>query len=142
MLITGSSTNYSFVLQLCISDPTVPPTEGLRSSNTDSVVIGASVAAGIIILILMLAGGVLCLACIVVRKKKVYKKYVLPYRTYMYGKQKQPPLPKMCVIDFNFITANNSVRRNNDGNIPDNDIRQWENDTQTHALAAVEALDK
>ena len=43
---------------------------------------------------------------------------------------------------FFSTTANNSVRSNGDGIIPDNDIRQWENDTQTHALAAVEALDK
>ena len=63
-----------------------PTTEGLRSSNTDNVVIGASVAGGIVILILILAGGVLCLACMVIRKKKIYRKYVLPYRTYMYSK--------------------------------------------------------
>lgn len=45
-------------------------------------------------------------------------------------------------LNFTMIlAANNSVRSNGDG-VPDNDIRQWENDTQTHALAAVEALDK
>ena len=40
--------------------------------------------------------------------------------------------------NFFFNTANNSVPNNGGA---DNDIRQWENDTQTHALAAVEALD-
>lgn len=69
------------------SDSTVTPsTQGQRSPTNDNVIIGASVAAGIALFIIMMVVGVLCIACIIIRKKKVYKKYVLPYRTYMYGK--------------------------------------------------------
>ena len=63
-----------------------PSTAGQSSPSDDNLVIGVSVAAGIAFFIIIMVVGVLCIACVIIRKKKVYKKYVLPYRTYMYGK--------------------------------------------------------
>ena len=42
---------------------------------------------------------------------------------------------------ISFIITANSLRNHSEGVVPDNDIRQWENENHTHALAAVEALD-
>ena len=77
-------TMIKYFLSFPISAP--PSTQGLSTRQDDDVIIGASIAAGIALFIIISVVGVLCLACIVIRKKKVYKKYVLPYRTYMYGK--------------------------------------------------------
>ena len=43
--------------------------------------------------------------------------------------------------DIFLTVANSSLRSHPEGIVPDNDIRQWENGSEAHTLAAVEALD-
>lgn len=57
----------------------------LEADNTNMVIaIAVGVGGGMLILIVVCS--VVVIALLLIRRKKIYRKYVLPYRTYIYGK--------------------------------------------------------
>lgn len=73
-----------FLLTAVPTPPIVPSTEGFRSDDT-ALIIGIVAGLGAGLLAVILCGGALVICGLCWRKKKNYRKYVLPYRAYMDG---------------------------------------------------------
>lgn len=93
-----------FILYIAV--PPVQPPE-LTPDNT-ALIIGIVVGLGAGLLILIFCVGILVICGLCYRKKKNYRKYVLPYRAYMDGKFSWPPLICNITIGHNvngFLTC-------------------------------------
>ena len=62
-----------------------PPTQG-ASPSLSSGAIGGIIAGAVLGALLIIAAAVLIvIVALAVRRRKIYRKYVLPYRTFIYG---------------------------------------------------------
>ena len=75
---------FNFAIYSLADTPT-PPTDGLAALN-NNLIIGIVVGGGVGILLLILCIGSVMTCYLCFKKKKNFRKYVLPYRTYMDGK--------------------------------------------------------
>lgn len=62
-----------------------PPTDSISSELNNNLIIGIVVGGGVGLLLLILCIGSILTCYLCFKKKKNFRKYVLPYRTYMDG---------------------------------------------------------
>ncbi len=64
----------------------VPTAGGVSPQLGQTSIIGIAVGGVVFLIILFVIIAVSVFICYTIRKKKIYEKYVLPYRSYIYGK--------------------------------------------------------
>lgn len=90
----------------------VVPTQPLEPEpDNTGLVVGVAIGGGAGLLLLILCIGTLGICLLCFKKKKNYKKYVLPYRTYMDGKSilHDGPLHKLGLGRSNITCVNYEI---------------------------------
>ena len=71
-----------------LSEQIAPPTQGGSATLSSGAIGGIAAGAVVGALLIIAAAAIIVIIALAVRRRKIYRKYVLPYRTFIYGEDR------------------------------------------------------